>query len=383
MADARPDQEYAPTPSRMECWAAALLQRCSTEPASSQRTPVELERTTRRRVACAALAGIMSGGLIGGMEWYLGQSMLGGMEDTEPGAQWPYWSGFLALAGLISAGEIAFLYWNSLHGVAVISRLADTPLGGNPHARLVLHGLSRVALEFPSPRHRFYGIDPYAQMNRWRLIVMAVMYRMKVGASSFLLRVLLRRLLGRAALRSLLPLVTGPLYAAWNAVITWRIMLRAREQALGPHAIEALLAALEQEPLSEAGRHVLLHALGEMIMRHQDAHPNHVYLLARLLETFDCEHHHIDVDWPKQRHVLGRLERGERHRLLELLTAATVMVGKPHGNRRRFLEELFEACDKEYPTEKVRSWRRRFLDGEALHSRGPAVGHPRIAPSSG
>ena len=371
MAEARPDLEYVPEPSVLESWAASFMQkhnrrRAIPQQARRDRELAAIKRTFRRSVAWAMLAGIFSGGIIGGMEWYMRHGMLDGMEDMSLREQLPYWTGFFAVAGVVSALEIAFLYWNALRGVATTSRLASVPLHDSPRAGLILLGLTRVALEFPSPRHRIYGIDPYAQMNRWKLTLKSVMYRMKVGVTSFVLRVLLRRVLGRVALRGLLPLITGPLYAAWNAIITWRIMVKAREQALGPFAIEALISALERDPLSKQARRVSLHALGALIMANQDAHPNHVYLLSRLLEIFEWRETSIAVDWPQQRFTLSRLERREKRRVLALLTAATVMAGSCKGKRKRFLEELYEACDCAYPIQRARSWRRRFMNGQPI-----------------
>ncbi|NIC04230.1 LBF_2804 family protein [Billgrantia bachuensis] len=370
MAEARPDQEYAAEPSTFECWAARYLQHHNhasaiLRPANGSRQIDGIRQVFRRTVACAALAGIISGGIIGGMEWYMRRSMLDDM-GMSLGEQWLYWAGFFAMVGVVSAVEIAFLYWNALRGVATTSRLAALPLHDSPGARLIVLGLTHVALEFPSPRHRIYGIDPYAQMSRWKLTALGLMYRMKVGISSFILRILLRRVLGRVVLRALLPLVTGPLYAAWNAVITWRILIKAREQVLGPFVIEALVAQLEHDPLSERARRVVLHALGALIMANQVAHPNHVYLLSRLLDSFGKHEHAVDVDWPQQRFVLHRLEQQEKHRVLELLTAATVLAGRCKGRRKRFLEELFEACDMSYPQEKVRAWRHRFINGQPI-----------------
>ncbi|MBA2778923.1 LBF_2804 family protein [Billgrantia kenyensis] len=371
MAEARPDREYAPQPSVLERWAARYLQQLNHHRTAPRRARhdhdlARLKRTFYAGVAWAALAGIVSGGMIGGMEWYMRQGMLGGMEDMSLREQLPYWAGFFAVAGVVSAVEIAFLYWNALRGVATTSRLAGAPMRDGPHARLVLLGLTRVALEFPSPRHRIYGIDPYARMSRWKINAIEIMYRMKVGVSSFLIRVLLRRVLGRVALRGVLPLLMGPLYAAWNAIITWRILVKAREQALGPFAIEGMVRQLRHDPLSERGQHVMLHTVGAMIMANQDAHPNHVYLLSRLIDAFEWKEKRIQVDWPQQRFTLNRLERGEKHRVLELQLAIAVLAGYPRGKRKRFLEELYEACNIPYPHMKARAWRQRFMDGQPL-----------------
>ncbi len=373
MADAAPERHYAPDPSLLERWAARFMRKHNTRQDLPERprqaSEIEaLRRIRRRAVGWAMLAGIMSGGIIGGMEWFMRQGMLDGMQDMTLMEQMPYWIGFFAVAGVVSAVEILFLYWNALRGVASISRIADAPLHGGSHSGLILRGLSRVALEFPSPRHRIYGIDPYAYMAGWKLTLMAVMYRMKVGVSSFVLRVLVRRVLGRVALRGLLPLITGPLYALWNAIITWRIVNKAWEQALGPYAIDAWMDHLQtrRHPLGANARHALLHAVGEMLMRNQDAHPNHVYLLSRLMPLAGEAERHLEVDWPRHRLTLARLPAVEQRLVLDTLLLAVVVSGKPGGARMTFLVEAHMACAKPYPIQRVRAWRERFMKGQSL-----------------
>ncbi|RCV90843.1 hypothetical protein DU505_02755 [Billgrantia montanilacus] len=293
------------------------------------------------------------------------QGILDGMQDMTLMEQLPYWAGFFVVAGIVSAVEILFLYWNALRGVARISRIAGIPLQDSQYARLLVSGMSRVALELPSPRHRIYGIDPYAQMGRWKLALTSILYRMKVGVSSFILRVLMRRVFGRMALRGLLPLVTGPLYAIWNAIITWRIMRKAKVQALGPYTIEFLMQRLEADldRLGSTARDVILHGMGELIMRSQDAHPNHVYLLARLLDAFEVSDRELAIDWPGHRRKLDTLDEAETQWVLEIMTIATVLSGKWQGRPRRFLQEVHEACGATLDEERLQARRKEMLEG--------------------
>ena len=367
-----PHHEYVTEPSTLERWAGDYLAKHhpSTAPPGRARSAAErqaLVRSCRRRVLYAALAGILSGAVIGGMEWYMRQEMAGGMQDMTLREQLPYWAGFFMVAGVVSAIEILFLYWNALRGVLSISRIAQAPLQHGPHALLTKRGLARVALEFPSPRDPVYGIDPYAQMQRWKLTARAVLYRMKVGVTSFVLRILMRRIFGRMALRGLLPLITGPLYAVWNALISYWIMRQARENALGPFAIDSLVAELEEQidSLGDDAREVILHGVGEMLMRHQDAHANHVYLLSRLLDAFAWESHRLDIDWPHQARSLDRLSEAERRWLLGILGLAAVLVGPLRGRRKTFLEEVYRNCGEPFDRHAVNRLRRAMMDGEA------------------
>ncbi|APX93368.1 hypothetical protein BWR19_10755 [Halomonas sp. 1513] len=373
-----PHQEYVSEPSVLERWAGDYLaQRNSHRDVPARpRTAAErraLVRACRRTVLYAALAGILSGALIGGMEWYMREVIADGMQDMTLKEQLPYWAGFFAVAGVVSAIEILFLYWNALRGVLKISDLAQVPLRHGAHGLLIKRGLARVALEFPSPRDHVYGIDPYAQMKRWKLTARALLYRMKVGVTSFVLRILMRRIFGRMALRGLLPLVTGPLYAVWNGLISYWIMRQARENALGPFAIDSLIARLEgaAQDLSDSAREAILHGVGEMIMRHQDAHANHVYLLSRLLDVFDHETRALDVDWPRQARALAGLSESERSWLVETLSLAAVLVGPLRGRRKDFLEEVFDACGVAFDSRALGRLRRALMNGETPPSAMP------------
>lgn len=378
-----PDQQYSPEPNILERRAADYL-RGQSPRASYPLQPcrdeehIALKRAGRQAITWSAIAGILSGAIIGGMEWFMRKGMLDGMQDMPLMEQLPYWAGFFAVAGVVSAVEILFLYWNALRGVARISRITGIPLQDSQYARLLLSGMSRVALELPSPRHRIYGIDPYAQMGRWKLAAISVMYRMKVGVSSFILRVLMRRIFGRMALRGMLPLVTGPLYAIWNAIITWRIMRKAKVQALGPYRIETLMQRLnaDLDRLGSTAREAILQGMGELIMRNQDAHPSHVYLLSRLLDGFEASDRELTIDWPEHRRQLDTLDETEMHWVLEILTVATVLGGTWRGRPRRFLQEVHEACGVALDEARLQARRKEMLEG-----RPPGRGFPQNRPS--
>lgn len=373
MSESETEHQCSPDPNFMERWAAHYLRRQNPRvmyPLRERRAEEmdALRRASRQAVIWAAIAGALSGGIIGGIELFVRQGLLDGMEGMSLREQLPYWAGYLAAAGVVSAIEILFLYWNALRGVARVSDLAGIPLQKSRHAVLILRGLSRVALELPCPRHNIYGIDPYAQMSRWKLTARSVLYRMKVGVSSFILRILLRRILGRLALRGLIPLLTGPLYAAWNAFITWRIMHQAQENALGPFAIEDLIDRLtdERDALTAAARDLILQGMGELIMRNQDAHPNHVYLLSRLMDAFEITDQTIDVAWPQSLRELEKLETEPQRLVVITLTMATVLAGKVRGNRKAYLEELYSACGQSLHLATVHQLRDKLMHGQRI-----------------
>jgi hypothetical protein len=365
-----PGERYSPEPNRLETTAAIYLGRYADRPRKDGRDhAAALRRTTRWAVGLAIAAGIVSGGIIGGSEIWLRQVVLGGGEDAGFIENWPVWLGWFAVAGVVSAIEIAFLYWVSVRGIARIVQTSHVELGERGYHGLFARGLARAALEFPNPQVGIFGIDPYAHVSKWRLFVRNVVYKLKVGVSSFVLRVFLRRIAARMAVRGIVPLMAGPLYAAWNAIIVWRIIAEARIRAYGPPAIDEMLDRClgdgdgGGEALSEAGRTVLLHGVGELTARAGDAHPNYVYLIARLRERLGNDADEIEVDWPAQRDSLAELGEDERERILGMLTLAAVVGSRTQGKQRELIDDAYAACGLQRGRKAFKELRRDLADG--------------------
>lgn len=314
----------------------------------------------KRVILWSIVSGTMSGAIIGGFEIFVRQGLLNGADDLDWQTLWPYWLGLYAVIGVVSAIEILFLYWNALAGIARVATAAGLPGEAQP----IVAGLARAALEFPNPEQRVHGIDPYARVPGWRRTLANLAYRAKVGLSSFVLRMLLRRIVGRALIRGVIPLLALPLFAAWNAFITWRVMREARIRALGPGMVETLAEALASARDPEATASILMHGVAELIQRGADAHPNVVLLMSRLAEQAGDPDLDIKLDWQRARERLRELEEDDRRRALKVLTRATVIGSGVRTSQRQLLEDAHEAAGQRFDEQALVRARRRFLTAE-------------------
>lgn len=368
MSLTRPDKEYAPSPGLAQRWANRYIHGYfRRHPALDSPDPQALKHARRWIITWAAVAGIISGTLIGGAEWWMRAFAASDWDAMSLREQLPYWAGYMAFAGVVTVLEIGFLYWNGLRGVAKVSRLAGlrysqkTPL--EPDIQLTVHGVSRAALEYPSPSSLIYGVDPHAYLHGWKFTLKALIYRLKISLSSFILRLLLRRLLGRLTLRGFLPVLTGPLYALWNAWIAARITQEAYLQARGPALVTHLMETLKKS--DEHLRQLVAQGVGELIMRNQHPHPNLVLLLARLLNSLPDQPQRLEVDWPNALQAYAQLADPERQTLLNVLTQAALLSGTYRGSRKRFLEEVFATCQTPLLNDEIKAQQRHLLSGQA------------------
>lgn len=328
----------------------------------------EIRRTEYWTIAVAALSGAVSGGILGGVEIWLHWGMVEEAGASDWRQQLPYWSVFLGLTVLVSGTEILFLYWFVLRMVARISSIAGLRLSNRGMERVIAIGLARSALDLPNPRTPICGIDPFARVSRWRLLAYSILYRIKIGVSSFVLRVVLRRVLARAALRFFIPLIGIPLFAVWNALIIWWLLRQVRIRAAGPVAVRELAEGIsaERSNLDERSRRLVLQTVGESILRSRDAHPNFVLLLHRLLQDLEISPDPIAVDWDSSRASLKNASRKTQDVVLTTLSAAVILARRPRSAQRELLEEVHTTCGRSFQAEALLDLYREFVRGQGL-----------------
>ncbi|MFI0472856.1 hypothetical protein ACGLWX_09075 [Halomonas sp. HMF6819] len=370
----RPDKEFAPAPDRIQRFARRYIgRRLTRHKALGAPDMVALKKSRRWVIVWAALAGTVSGTLIGGAEWWMREILVDHWEALSLREQLPYWTGYMAFAGVVTLLEIGFIYWNSLRGVARMMHFCGLDYRHSspqpPTVELTLQGAARVALEYPSPGSLVYGVNPHAYLRGWKLTLRALIYRLKVSLSSFLLRMIMRRLLGRLTLRGFVPFLVAPLYALWNAWIAARVTEDACLLALGPQRIERLMPRIERAP--EHIRRLLAQGVGEMIMRNQHPHPNLVLLLSYVLATLPDAPSTLAVEWPSALDEFARLDEGERAPLLESLTQAVLLSGGYRGARKRFLRQVFARCQTPLTATFINEQRREMASNKPSSTRAP------------
>jgi hypothetical protein len=379
--DVRADDQYVGELNFLERYGVKFLRRtCEREHTDlrvwQDREVAEIRRRERRTFWLAAMSGAISGTIIAVIELWLREWLVDDMGTADIGDMAVYWVVFMVLAGAVTVIEIGYLYWLVLGSLA---RMVNTVGIGISHRQddVITTGISRAGLDMPNPRTRFHGVDPYARIHGLKLLLYTLAYRAKVGVTSILMRVLLRRILGRAALRAFLPFVAIPLYAVWNVLILRWIMREARVRAAGPIAVEQLSARIddERESIGEAEQDVLLALVAEAMMCARDAHPNFLLLLDRLIEQFGLDPDKRDIarDWEWCRERLAGLDSRLQDLALHVLLMAIVLGGRPRRRERQLADNAFRACGREFDGDKLKEAFEAFAWGQGAVA-GPGGG---------
>lgn len=319
-----------------------------------------LRRIERGMVLRAAIAGALSGAASATAE------LVAISSGTATIMGW-LWVAGVTLAA--TAVEIACLYWDALRSVHDLAAAAGVRLfpPGVRTSAMTATALARAALELPNRPDPGLPVNPYREASKAMLIAAAILYKLKIGLTNFLLKALIRRLGGRTLLRSWAPFVAVPVTALWNAWVARTVIREARIRAIGPSATrERLDTLLQTRSLSPAGRLAALRAAGCAVVGKRDLHPNLAVLIEMLRERLGAPVEPID-DRPAFLAALPALGQAERDIVMELLAFALVLDGRLSYRERRLWRQARTACGLGLDVQSLRYLRRAFLAGRTLY----------------
>jgi hypothetical protein len=329
-----------------------------------------LRRIERAVVTKAALAGALSA-LASGLAEHWATARFGeSPESFDFGYLWRYWGVVGGVTAVAAVLEILFLYRDALDGVHRLSHAAGLRLfdaSADPRAT-VAGALARAALELPNPLESDYRLDPHREVSRVRLLAATLLYKAKVGLTSFLLKLVLRRVLTRAALRVWLVFVSVPVTALWNAIVAFRVIREARIRAMGPSAAQDLTERLFARcpALSTDGARAALRAVGACVVSSFDLHPNHAAMLDSVrARTGDPG----EVDLGDREAFLADLRlltEGEQQLVLGVLGVAAVLDGRLTRNEKLLFAQARRAVGLPVDDAALHALRRAFVTGRPV-----------------
>jgi hypothetical protein len=144
-----------------------------------------------------------------------------------------------------------------------------------------------------------YGINPYQGLQMSQVWLFNLFIALKATLSNMVVKILVRRFLGRYAIREVLDLLGIPIFAFWNIMATRTILREARVMIMGQNLIDSFLPFFEKiaHKIKDApeAKTLIYDTLQFIAVSKRDYHANHAYLTAKILPVFDIpvENQHL------------------------------------------------------------------------------------------
>lgn len=343
----------------LERFAVRYLQRHADEVEDGGDAEVHVLNTEERRrlrrieqgvVFRAAMIGALTAAVAAFVEIEVEAWLLPDPDNAGWREQLEFWLIVGPTIGVAAVVEIGLLYWDSLRSVAALARAAGLRLDVSNTTRSTKLALARAALELPNPV-KGEGINAHREVSKVWLITVGLLYKLKVGITSFLLKALVRRAAGRSLVRAWLVWIGVPVTALWDAIVAWRVIREARLRAMGPSAATELVEVLfptdgSRPALSERARITALQAVGSSIVTTHDLHPNLVALLQALEKHLGEAEEHVLDDTELFLRQMRALDEDEKLRVLEILVVGAVIDGRVTKTERELVERAQAQCGR-------------------------------------
>jgi hypothetical protein len=156
---------------------------------------------------------------------------------------------YMLYAVIMIFPEIWLLNMLNLYAVRRICEILQYPSKTHKdyHEQIAL--LTEAGLEMPAKHMQLLDINPYVGLTRFSYYLLIVGAKLKATLSNVLMKFLVRRLLGRYALRIVTDLMGIPIFAFWNAWASKKVMKEAQVRIVSTVATEDFLTGFSKVEL--------------------------------------------------------------------------------------------------------------------------------------
>lgn len=214
---------------------------------------------------------------------------------------------FLLYSLILVVIEIAYLTYNNIHTVKNIAHACNYPLPEDPFFETNVESLVAVGLERNIKSQSQIGINPFAGLSKWQVMMFTILNLAKAAMTNFLFKLIIKRALGRYAFRMLVDLAGIPVYAFWNAYAARVVIKESRVRIMANPIIKDFAKKLHEEQYNNPEFvNELYYMLDFVAITKRKFHGNHYMLALVVLQEFGIKpnpEHEYDTEF------LDRMEK--------------------------------------------------------------------------
>lgn len=269
---------------------------------------------------------------------------------------------------LLAVAEIYFLVLINIRAVYKMAAVCSFPPDTDPDRDLHVKSLVNIGVEKNAKNELNIGLDPHQGYSKYRLLMIFIWNKVKASLSNMIFKMLVRKILGRYAVRVVVDLAGVPVMATWNAYAANGVLKQAKVRILAPNVIQFTALYLYSKYCNdEKFRNVLYDILQFLAIKKRSFHENHYLLSVNLLKTFQIttkEKHLLQEE--EFLKTLSALPNEMQEDISKLMVVGMILDGHLSGLEKRSLREMNEMklCSKN--VEEVKMIMTDFVNGKGI-----------------
>ncbi len=276
---------------------------------------------------------------------------------------------FLLYSLVLVVIEIAYLTYNNIHTVKNIAHACNYPLPEDPFFETNVESLVAVGLERNIKSQSQIGINPFAGLSKWQVMIFTIVNLAKAAMTNFLFKLIIKRALGRYAFRLLVDLAGIPVYAFWNAYAARVVIKESRVRIMANPIIRDFARKLHEEQWNNPEFvNELYYMLDFVAITKRKFHGNHYMLALVVLQEFGIK---PDPEHEYDKEFLDRMEKASP-KTIEGFSKVNLMGMALDGVISKKEELLIYQWRKKgiytYTTDETKQATREFFEGQGTIS---------------
>jgi len=300
---------------------------------------------------------------------------------------WPHWFGnypvnvpliqmtyeapiIITIYGLVlTVIEIVILTWINIRAVRTIAAICDFPDFKQDDYKEQIMELVNVGLEKQAKKLQKFGINPYEGMSRFSIFFIFVWNRIRAYLSNIVFKMIVRKILGRFALKIVMELASAPVNAFWNAWASSRVTNEARLRIIAAYPIREFVKKCQTKFGQHTGFQELIYAnLQYIAMSKRRYHYNHFLMASTFISKFKLDPKKVykwdDDYWNKVR----ALDDEAREWVVRMLTLGMMVDGSISWREELIWAEIEEEQLTTISWKEVEIWEQTFVKGKGIKS---------------
>lgn len=156
---------------------------------------------------------------------------------------------YVLFAILMLFPEIWVLNYINLRAVKKICMISDYPNKQHREYEEQVVLITEAGLEMPAKHLQAFEIDPYVGLSHFSYYSIILLNKLKATLSNVLVKLLIKRFLGRSALRIVTDLAGVPIFAFWNAWASRSVIKETLMRVMAHAATTDFLEEIKEEEL--------------------------------------------------------------------------------------------------------------------------------------
>lgn len=222
-----------------------------------------------------------------------------------------------------------------------------------------------IGLEKKEKSQKNYGIYPYQGLPLWLVFSYNLFMLLKATLSNLIFKIIVKRILGRYALREILDLSGIPIFAFWNAYATYQVAKQGKLFVLGQGLIQQYNKQLP-EKISENEKNIIYDTLQYIAISKRDYHYNHAVLTELLINKYNISTEKLHL-LPKDYFLkLNKLTEEESLRFKNLVLMGYILDGKISTKELKEIEKLNSKTHLSIDIIKINEKLNEFIKGKGI-----------------